>query len=284
MAEENFEFKVDNAVFRTGMKTPTTFPLSFVEYPAADLYDLNDMMKILSNPKRKSMGELYPHRYSQGQVSSCNSFAACTALSVAWNQKNGKHVDFEPCSHYHRICGGRDEGSLLDEGMRELVKGGACLKGSWTEFDWSARSMNMEKKRHAEQEAMDHRALDVYQFGRDPDTVWKAMLSAICRRDPSVFAIHCDDNFFRTGADGMIKPARGPGNHAVLAIDAKQFGTGLRDIKLLMLNSHGKRWAMNGCGWVGFDSIAQTASVHAFYAIRSVRLHPEDKIRTLLAA
>ncbi len=281
---EVFEFKSGTEVFRTGMKTPTSYPLAFAEYPENELYDEAELKAIFDNPKRKLMLEVYPDVWSQGRVSSCCPFATSMIHAMKWFMTFGKKLVFEPCSIYSRICGGVDQGALLEDALKEIVRGGVCLKGSWAEYDWSGRSMNMEQKRHAMQEALDHRALDVYRLGRDPDTAWRALLSALARRDFVNGAIHCDDAFFQCPADGMLRPARGNGNHSVALIDAKQFGRGIRDYKILAKNSHGSRWAMKGHCWAGFDSFARTFPIHAFFAERNCRLHPDDPIRTLLAA
>lgn len=281
---ENFEFKSGNEVFRTGMIAPTSYPLCFSEYPESELYDEGDLAKIFTNPKRKLIIELFPDVWSQGQVSSCCAFATSVIHAMKWFMTFNKKVEFEPCSIYKEICHGKDQGAMLYEACEAIVQKGVCLKGSWKEFDWKGASLNMEQMRHAKQEMMDHRALDVYQLGQDPDRGWKALLSALARRDFVNGAVHCDNAFFQCGADGMLKPAKGVGNHSVALVDAKQFGKGLRDYKILVKNSHGSRWAMKGHCWAGYDSFVQTMPIHAFFAERNCRVHPDDKITTLLAA
>jgi hypothetical protein len=272
--------------YSLGLKVPDKIPVSFAEYPAQNVLDLDALKKIYSNPGRKHGLELYKRRKQQGRMSSCCPYAATTAQESkrAFDQKDDR--EFGPEYLYAMINGGRDEGAMLDDAMRYLVEKGCCLRDAVAYQVFNLNSMSMEQKRFAAQQAFEYRSLDWYKMPHgDLAQCWASTVSAIALRDPVLMAVHCGDGFFSCGPDGVCRPDKGVGNHAVCGVELEGVLTAksLRDIKIWTVNSHGARFGKNGCYLHTYDHMAQPCQYHQHCACRSMRTSPDEHITTLLA-
>lgn len=270
-----------------GLKVPERIPLSFAEYPPANTLDLSGLKKIYSNPGRKHGLDLYTRRKQQGKMSSCCPYAATTSQEAKRTFDHKEDVEFGPEYLYSMINGGVDDGAMLDDAMRYLVEKGCCLRESVPYQVFNLNKLTMEQKRFAAQQAFDNRSLDWYKMPHASlDQCWAATISAIALRDPVLMAVHCGDGFFSCGPDGVCRPDRGVGNHAVCGVELHGVLTAksLRDIKIWTVNSHGARFGKNGCYLHTYDHMAQPYQHHQHCACRSMRTSPDEKITTLLAA
>ena len=256
MPVEQPEFKLEfsGQQFSTGLMIPEEIPTSFASFPPAETYDLADLKKIYGNKNRRSAIDLYTRRKQQGRKSSCCGYAitTCGELKRVFDRK--QDVEIGPEWIYSRYCEdynrGQDSGALLDKMMQLWMAEGSCLRDSVPYQIHTLNQMSMEQKRFAAQQAKEFRLLDANLMPiKDLDECWKATLSAIARRNPVLGAVHCGRNFFACGPDGECQPDKGPGNHAVAMVELTGVETAgsLRDIGIITINSHGKRYGNNGC-------------------------------------
>ena len=115
------------------------------------------------------------------------------------------------------------------------------------------------------------------------------MISAVAQRSAVLIAVHCGNNFFSCGPDGVCKPDVGKGNHAICAMELHGVETAgsVRDIKIIALNSHGKRFGNNGCYLHTFDHMAGPngdgpSTYHQHCVCLEMRSSPDEEISTLL--
>lgn len=287
MDQPEMKLTFGGEVYGLGLLVPDKIPLSFAEYPAAEVLDLAGLQSIYKTPGRKDALDWYKPRLQQGRASSCCPYAGTTACNVKRTFDHKEPVTFQPEYVYAHINGGVDEGAFLDACMKFLLEKGCCLTLEKLYQDYTLRDLTMEEKRFAAQQAMDYRALDWYKMPHgNLDQCWAATLSAIAKRDPVLMAVHCGNNFFNCGPDGRCRVDRGVGNHAVCGVELEGVLTArsLRDIKIWTINSHGARFGKNGCYLHTYEHMAQPCQYHQHCACRSMRTSPDEKISTLLAA
>ena len=286
MAEQDFKLSYKGEVFSTGLIIPDKIPLSFAEYPVAQVHELAALKKIYSAPGRKLAVDIYKRRKNQGRMSSCCPYAATNACEAKRAFDRKEDVEFGPEWLYANINGGRDGGAMLDDAMKELLAKGCCLRGSVPYEIYTTNKMSMEQKRFAAQQAMEYRALDWHTLPiQNLEACWAATLSSIANRDPVLMAVHCGDGFFSADGQGNAKVDRGPGNHAVCGVElvGVESAKSLRDIKIITINSHGQRYGKDGCYLHTYDHMAGPVQYHQHCACRSMRTSPDEKISTLLA-
>ena len=284
--QQDFKLSFKGEEFSTGLMIPEKIPLSFAEYPPQRVHDLAALKKIYSNPGRKLAIDMYKRRKQQGRKSSCCAYAATTSCEVKRVFDRKEDRELGPEWLYCKINGGKDNGAMLDDAMKELLNGGCCLRDAVAYQIHELSGMSMEQKRFASQQAADFRALDWYTMPiQDHAGCWAATISAIANRDPVLMAVHCGDNFFSCGGDGACKPDKGAGNHAVCGVElvGVESAGSIRDIKIITINSHGERFGKNGCYLHTYDHMAGPVQYHQHCGCRSMRTSPEEKISTLLA-
>lgn len=284
---DDSKFVYQGEVFGLGLQMPDRIPLSFAEVPAGSAMELDQLKHLYANNNRSHALEIYKRRKNQGRVSSCCPYAATTAMEVKRCFDYKQDVEFGPEHLYAKINGGRDAGAMLDAAMKELVARGCALRASVPYQVHTMNSLTMEQKRHADQEAFDYRSLDWHKMPHgNPDQCWAATLTAIATRDPVLMAVHCGNNFFSCGPDGVCRVDRGPGNHAVCGVELEGVATArsIRDIRIWTINSHGARAGKNGCYLHTYDHMVEPCKYHQHCACRSVRTSPEEVVSTSLVS
>lgn len=282
---ESMKFTYQGEVFGLGLQIPASIPLSFAEIPAGSVMELDQLKHVYATQGRGHALDIYKRRKQQGRMSSCCPYAATTAMEVKRSFDHKEDVEFGPEHLYAKINGGQDEGAMLDAAMKELVARGCALRASVPYQVYTLTTLTMEQKRFAEQQAFDYRSLDWHKMPHgNLDACWAATLSAIATRDPVLMAVHCGNNFFGCGPDGICKPDRGLGNHAVCGVELEGVATArsLRDIKIWTINSHGARAGKNGCYLHTYDHMAEPCNYHQHCACRSVRTSPDEQVSTLI--
>ena len=284
-----FEFKFEGESVFTGTKVPDVMPLSFTEYPAADMLDLGDIRKILSNPHRKTGRELFSGKdwiKNQGRKSSCNAYACMGALKRARYRKGLDAVELAPEYSYAMINGGKDQGSMLDDGMLTVSKIGMPKFGTVPYEAHTLDGLSMEQKRFAAQEAADFKYREAYKLPTGSiRELWTAACSALARGEMIVVAVHVGNSFMGTKRTSFSVCGfdRGPGNHAVMCDDIiiPNGVSDIMDIKLDMVNSWGLRWGENGRGLLTPKHLEEPARWHAMYAVRSTNVNADEQCLTL---
>lgn len=292
MPANEFEFRYGDTVVYTGMKTPETMPLSFTPYPEKEIFSFEQVMDILSNPKRRAARKRWgPEKLiDQGRSSACNAYMA----AAMWMRSNylatGKWVDVSPEFLYMNINGGVDNGSMLDDGMVYMTDYGICrrdINGQDLIPKGTVKksSIPMEHLRFATQDAMNQRAGECYKMpNRSADQCWAALISCLAGRGMVGLAVQVGDRYMRSGKIAGFD--RGNGNHAICGDDIIPLTDNPRGFEDLGINSPqswGRNFADGGYTIIKIEHIAQPCKVHALYGLRSTLTNPlavsETRIR-----
>lgn len=194
---------------------------------------------------------------------SCNGFAGASALSRARVRRRCERVDLSGAYLYSLINGGRDQGSMLDDGMRAIQQSGVAPESL---VPWNGIYPHLYPP-EAHRDAARFKAFECYQVRSA-----QALFSALALGFDCIVAVHADDGFMRLDRWEVAGGGQGPGNHAVGA-DGLYWGngepvaSGFNSWNL----SYGNRGRM-GLTWS--RHFAPTTRYHAFYAIRSTEDDP----------
>jgi hypothetical protein len=293
MAADDFSVTLGNGQrIPLGLKIPDKIPLSFAAYPPTQVLSLDSIKKLYAVATRKSAIDLYTKIKNQGRASSCAPYATTTAMEARRTFAKKQPVTYQPEYLYSLVNNGRDEGAMLDDCMKVAIgvnpktgkkqRGyGCCLEQPKIYQQFNLNALSMEEKNAAAREADDNCSLDWVKMPHgDLESCWAATVSAIAARFPVLMAVHCGNNFFSCGPDGVCRVDQGPGNHAVCGIELVGVGTArsLRDIKILTDNSHGNRFGAKGRYLHTIDHMAGPVQYHQHCACLSMRTSPDDAI------
>ena len=84
---------------------------------------------------------------NQENVGMCNASATCTAVEFRRSMQGQEHVELSGGDLYHRICGGRDRGSLLEDGLREAMSRGIASTKTCPYVQWQRESQEAAAER-----------------------------------------------------------------------------------------------------------------------------------------
>lgn len=194
----------------------------------------------------------------QGQYGSCNGWAGASALSRARVRRGLKRVNLSGAYLYSLINGGRDNGSMLDDGMRTLQSRGCATLDSVKSNQIYPSKYDRKK---ADREAAKHKAFECYQI-----TSREGLWTALALGFDVVVAVHAGNAFSNIDRNGIAGVNNGNGNHAVMA-DGLLYAGG--EIVADGANSWGTRWGDVGRMLLRWKHFERTIGVHSFYAIRS---------------
>lgn len=197
---------------------------------------------------------------------SCNGFAGAAALTRARVRRGLERVDLSGAYLYSLINGGRDQGSMLDDGMEALMKRGCATKAT---VAWNQIYPSQYDRAKADAEAARYKAFEAYAVKTLPG-LWTALAAGW----DCVVAVHAGNSFMRVGADGVVGVDNGPGNHAVAA-DGLYYSARLGELVAAGVNSWGLNYGTQGRMGLTASHFAQTMRFHVFYAIRSTTDDPE---------
>lgn len=237
------------------------FVSSFRPY-AADaeqpLWDDKTIKEIITDPGRRDMNEvLPPEKYvtDQHSTSACNGHAAAQAFTAS-RVLRGIKDDFVGSGAYvySLINGGSDNGSNLEDGMRELMDKGVP--------DQKLVPYNMIYPRLQPKSARDAAALHKGVAAFRARTK-QGLFSGLAAGYVGVCAVMAGRNFdnFNDGVAGLVP---GRGNHACCLLDIR-WRNGR--FEMLLSNSWSIRWGFRGRVWILWDHLAQTFPYHVHYLL-----------------
>ena len=242
---------------------PPGFVSSFPPTEAAPEFpqwDDADIRAVISDPNRRDMVKLFPfEKYGTNQhsTSACNGFAAAGAVTRIRKLRgiddgwvgSGSFV-------YSRINGHRDNGSILEDGMKAIQTTGVC---SQEECPWD-RIYTDQQSPAAFEQAQKHKGLAAYRA-----VTKQGWLTGLAAGFVGIAAITVGPKFdvIKNGVAGV---QQGGGNHAVL-IENLAWRNGM--FQFLMCNSWGSGYSENGRVWLTWDHFAQPFASHVFYLLPS---------------
>lgn len=265
----------DGWLVYTGCQVPDERPTTMLSYgDVGPMLTRDQVLEIITSPTyrggRKRFG---PELIKQQENNSCNGQAGAGALERCRVEKGLPYVKLSGTGLYAQVSGGRDQGSMLDDGMHAMMSNGVPpYELCSDEYLYRQDDMSQEAK----QACGRFRAHECHRID-DEDM----LLSALASDFFCVVAVHVGRNFQVT-QNGVINPSDGPGNHAVL-LDGLVYDAGrfYED----MANSWGVReWGVGGRGLTNWDMHFRTTSrYHAFYAIRGALDDPENPLPPIAA-
>ena len=201
---------------------------------------------------------------NQGRYGSCNGCAGAMALTRARVRRGLRRVNLSGTDLYAQINGNRDNGSMLDDGMRSITERGVA---TLAKVPLTKIYRHQYDARGADKQAKQYRAYECYRC-RTAIELW----TAVALGYDVVVVVQAGRNFdeLKNGVPGF---SRGRGNHAV-AGDGIVWVKG--ELALDGYNSWGTVYGEKGRMLLPWRFFEQTIRIHSFYAIRSTTDDNED--------
>lgn len=275
---DQFTFEVNGKTLKTGNKLPDTMPLSFNGLPKTRKHTLEYIAERAKNPNlvpvndpTHGFGKIVEW-FNQGGLSSCNAYMIAWIICVLIWRQTAKKVRLSPEWVYMLINGGRDQGSMLDDGMVAMFEPDQDGNVGMPKFDQRfyekhrMDQVSMEDKRRAKQSAKDHCFQECYQADASTfENMIMDMLSTLADGGCCGTAVHVKKKYFdNCGVDD------GPGNHAVAVVSYRLLTPrpkSIEDFEFLSPQTWGEGFAENGFGWLNYRHFYQPGARHAFYCV-----------------
>lgn len=223
------------------------------------VYDDKDIIKLVTDGNRVRSRVKFGNEWicNQFSVGSCNGWALAQVYARArWRRGIRDKLLFSGAYTYSKINGGRDQGSILEHGMKQGLIGNAPIDlVKWNEIYPSMYP------RSVDQEAEKYKAFESYAV----ETL-QGLKTALALGYDCIVAIHAGSAFSKLNQQGICGVNNGIGNHAVTVDDLLYTGGRfLYD----MPNSWGTGFGQNGRGYLTEEHFAQTMKYHQFYCVPS---------------
>lgn len=261
-------YEVIDGKYFTGNLIPQSTETKFAAYESAQpMLTVVEIEKLVTSENRTPARKRFPAEQwirSQGGRGSCNGYAGAWALARARVMAG---LPFEPLSGeylYSLINGGRDGGSMLDDGMQAITEKGVARESLVKHESYLWNQMSQE----ARADAPRFKAFECYAARTE-----LGLASGLALGFVGVVAVHAS-NAWGSLSNGVSRRSLGPGNHAVCCQDVL-----VSNGKLLfdIANSWGKNWGDNGQTMNTWnDHFIEPVRNHVFYLIRGVTDDPQN--------
>lgn len=268
---QNDHFRnVDGEVVGTGLWVPErkTQVAPRLRSMLTTRIDRKDIEEIISNPRRRPARKIFSTKKwirNQGGRGSCNGYACAGALGRARKLAGLPPVTLSGEFIYAGINGGRDRGSMLDDGMRFLRDVGSVPEDMVPRLEYLWRRISDEAKRAAPR-------FQGFELATAEDE--DELATGIALGYVGVVAIHFGGRMQHLDKHGVAGHHRGPGNHSVGVDDLR-----IRDGRLEFdyFNSHGVRYGDNGKAWLNWERhFSGPSRYHQFFLVRAALDDPQD--------
>jgi hypothetical protein len=199
-----------------------------------------------------------PPVYDQDGIGQCASSSACTLLETGRAIAGMPHVHFSAGDLYSRVNGGRDDGSMLEDNMAELVKNGAC-EASLVPYVWDHRSHNTPA---VVANRAKYKVVEVYTC-----PTFDALVSALQQGFVGQEGLLWYPNYKPDSSGWLPRGVGRPGGHALMAYGAvKNPHTG--EWGILTRNSWSEGWGRHGNCVIPESAFGR--DIGGFWVIRAV--------------
>lgn len=225
------------------------------------IYDDADIRRMILDPHRASRrNKLFGPSWIQNQFSkgSCNGYASAGSLAKARRLRGIRdNLLLSGSWLYSLMNGGRDNGSMLEDGLQFVQSHGIC-PASLVPWDMIYQH---QMPANAKTEAAKHKGLVCFAVKTK-----QGFRSALAAGFPVIVAVQAGGNFQRLDAKGIAGVDSGRGNHAIHCDDICIInGSEVYDT----CNSWGLGYGDQGRAYSRWESFEQTFGTHTFYAIGS---------------
>lgn len=262
MAEIEIIRDTNGEVRRLGsLENPEGFVCAYATIETAiGVWDDAEIRRVITSPNRVPRRAVFGPSWVQNQRSpgSCNGYALGGGLSKArWVRGIQDKLLLSGAFPYSLMNGGRDNGSMLGDGLQIVETFGSCPESL---VPWDQIYPHLQPA-NAKSEAAKHKGLVCYAA----ETL-QGLRTGLAKGMIAIVAVHAGSNFQKLNSQGIAMVDSGRGNHAVHIDDLCMIaGTEVFD----MQNSWGTQYGKNGRAYLTADSFAQTFGTHTFYLIGS---------------
>jgi hypothetical protein len=244
------------------LETPDGFVSAFADYSSSVVpYDDSDIRKLLTDSNRVPARVTFGPRWILDQKShgSCNGHLCAGLLQrMRWLRGIQDGMLLSGAFPYSLMNDGRDQGSILERGMKVICEKG-CPPADLVTWDMIYPRL---QPRNAIAEAAKHKGFNPLRT-----TDLQQVRTALAQQIPVGIAVHAGSKYSRVDSKGRVVGVdSGRGNHAVIAddlvlIDGEEY--------LDSPGSWGLSLGVQGRVLLPLDSIRQTMQYHVFYVLMS---------------
>jgi hypothetical protein len=253
----------DGATVGTGLQIPVrlsdAFPLYESSGPMLTDAQIEDIAKSGTARGRDRFDESWIG--NQRDKGSCNGWAGAKVLQRARVRRGLPRVNLSGAYLYSLINGGRDNGSMLDDGMAAIQSRGVATEET---VPWDRIYPSQYDRAKADAEAVKYKGFECYAV-----RTRAALFSALALGFDCVVAVHADNGFMQVDADAVAGGGNGPGNHAVGA-DGIYWSPRRNRPVADGYNSWSLTYGVRGRMGLDWNAhFAPTTQYHQFFACRS---------------
>lgn len=256
---------IDGSVVRLGNLIPdpnrtrlASFPV-FGDTPQAKLVPRSEWDALIAAYPPGPSDPFLPPVHNQNGVGQCNA-STTTLLAEYLRARQGlPYVRLSAADLYHRINGGTDRGSLLEDALAEMLANGVGTVDScgylWKNGSWKGPASAAERARY--------RFLEVYEC----PTFDHCMSAVLCGFGVNTGILWYDN--YTPDADGWLpRPGGRAGGHAIMGYKPAKRGD---QYGIWHQNSWGADWPRVGSGGrFVIPESAYTGPVGGWFAVRSI--------------
>jgi hypothetical protein len=200
-ADDGYVYKLGNRLPELG-KLKAEWPL-YGSVPSAPLIPRGDWPKYAA--KAFTPNPHLPSVHDQNGYGMCNASATCAAMEYCRAVQGLKFVKLSAGHLYGRINGGRDQGSLLEDGLEAAMKVGVATVGACPYLQWRSRPPG------SDEQARHFRVLESFLC-----PTFDHVFSAVCMGFGMITGIRWYDNFTPNEQGWLPRAGRGRwGGHAI---------------------------------------------------------------------
>jgi hypothetical protein len=258
---------------RLGCLVPDTFPTGFATFAdsfQAEVLTADAVRAALAGKasmwgrRQRFAGKKYVR--NQRSFGSCNGWSTAGMLSRQRELRGEPYVCLSGADAYSQMNGGRDQGSVLADGMRIVEANGIAPE------DLVPANQIYTSQISAEAKAARARFKGFKTYAVDTEL---ELASALVLGRVAVVAVHATNAFNQQDGDGVNRGGNGPGNHSVGVQDVRLGPDGT--IQFDMVNSWDTDWCDGGHTWLTWERhLRETVKGHRFWVLVSTTDDPGD--------
>jgi hypothetical protein len=258
---------------RLGCLVPAAFPTGFPtfadSFPSEMLAPDAIRSALAGKPsmwgrRQRFAGKKYIR--NQRSFGSCNGWSTAGTLSRVRELRGEPYVCLSGADAYSQMNGGRDNGSVLADGMK-IVEVGGIAPEDLVPWDHVFAYQIPPEARAARTR---FRGFKVYACDEEIE-----LASALVLGRCGVVAVHATNSFNRQDGDGVNLGGNGVGNHSVGVQDIRLAADGT--LQFDMPNSWDTEWCDGGYTWLTWNRhLRETVKYHRFWVLVSTADDPGD--------